>query len=165
MAHAGNKKMDRGLIQILLFLPQKSPVGSCVGLIFSGLIFVKQCVRTHSEPHGPPCLLLLKGAHGVISHGNRWTREWGRGRKISKESRLSPVINGGIPAWRGGKRGRGWQVGKDPNSLRKTQRVWHEEKADNYLYWLKPASQHKKTENYGWINSQLEREGCRAKEG
>lgn len=66
----------------------------------------------------------------------------------------------------GGKKKKEGQVasGKDQNSLTKTHRVWHEEKADNYLYWLKPASQHKKTENYGWINSQLEREGCRAKD-
>lgn len=36
----------------------------------------------------------------------------------------------------GSPHGRGWPVasGKDLDSLRKRQRVWHEEKADNYLY-------------------------------
>lgn len=67
-----------------------------------------------------------------------WRGEEG---KIGKESRLSPVINGGIPAWWGvGGGGGGTAEGKDLVSLRKkhththTQRVWHEEKADNYLY-------------------------------
>lgn len=104
-----------------------------------------------SEPRGPLCLHLLKGARRAISHGNRWTGELEGGgaggakkKKIGKESRLSPVINGGIPVWRGRREGQaGLRRGKTWIHWEKTQRVWHEEKADNYLYWLKPASQHR----------------------
>lgn len=66
--------------------------------------------------------------------GGERDRGGGGKKKIGKESRLSPVINGGIPARRKGRRGRRVAQGKDLDSLRKKQRVWHEEKADNYLY-------------------------------
>lgn len=68
----------------------------------------------------------------------------GGGRKIGKESRLSPVIRGGgIPRLRGGGVRRG--VREDRSSLMKREGggregerrgdyVWHQERADNYLY-------------------------------
>lgn len=50
--------------------------------------------------------------------------------KIVKESRLSPVINGGIPAWR-----KGWQgaQGKDLDSLRKNS-VFGMERKQTIIY-------------------------------
>lgn len=53
----------------------------------------------------------------IDEQGNRkgevWVRRGGSEKKIGKESRLSPVINGGIPAWRRGEqaglcRGKTW---------------------------------------------------------
>lgn len=58
----------------------------------------------------------------------------GGGKSVRKAGYLLSLMEGS--PHRGEKRGRGQQVasGKDLNSLRKTQHVWHEEKADNYLY-------------------------------
>lgn len=75
--------------------------------------------------------------------------EEGGGRKIGKESRLSPVIRGGgIPRLGEvvGGRGEGGEAGvrEDRSSLikregggrgeRRGDYVWHQEGADNYLY-------------------------------
>lgn len=51
--------------------------------------------------------------------GGERDRGGGGKKKIGKESRLSPVINGGIPARRKGRRGRRVAQGKDLDSLRK----------------------------------------------
>lgn len=43
----------------------------------------------------------------------------GKKKKIGKEGRLSPVINGGIPAWWEGGRGRRGCVGERPGFIEK----------------------------------------------
>lgn len=51
--------------------------------------------------------------------GGGCSERWGGTKKISKESRLSPVISGGIPAWQERREGQMGFIGKIPGFIEK----------------------------------------------
>lgn len=67
---------------------------------------------------------------GTRGGGARGSEEGGR-IKIGKESRLSPVINGGIPVWRGGWRG---SVRERPGFIEKKHSVFGMKRKQTIIY-------------------------------
>lgn len=58
----------------------------------------------------------------------------GGGGKIGKESRLSPVINGGIPAWRGRREVQAGCVGERPGFIEKKHSVFGMKRKQTIIY-------------------------------
>lgn len=148
----------------------------CVGLSWSAFVNLNictaACVCTQRRATWPGVFTSVDGAHGVISHGNQWTREWEGGergiegggkKKIGKESRLSPVINGGIPARRKGRRGRRVAQGKDLDSLRKNTAclAWRESRQLSILIKASQPAQRRQKTMAGSIVREERREGER----
>lgn len=94
---------------------------------------------------GATCSPCLHWENGTWSNISRQSMRGGAGGGEEKSVRKAGYLlslMGGIPGrWaRCVRMCASW--GKTWIHWEKTQTVWHREKADNYLYWLKPASQH-----------------------
>lgn len=115
-------------------------IGVC---LYSQTSHVAWCVYICWRGHAGRCLTVIdeQGNERGEEGGERDRR--GEEKKSVRKAGYLLSLTEGFP--RGGEEGGvgGLRRGKTWIHWEKTQRVWHEEKADNYLYWLKPASQHR----------------------
>lgn len=80
-----------------------------------------------------------KGTRRGGREGGRGERDWsggggGVGKKIGKESRLSPVINGGIPVWRARREGQVGCVVERPGFIEKKHSVFGMKRKQTIIY-------------------------------